>query len=229
MLLVKKALDLVEQLGLIPHPEGGFFLETFRSGCEPMSTRGQSDPSAVQDTHQCLVVRWHEPDIIRHALTSIYWMPTLASPRLVVCINRSPHVHYYQGGRPFHYILYHPETRTLQTMTLGPDLQAGHVLQVPVLGGWWKAGYMTTHHALEDYDYTLIGEGVGPGFDFVDMTMLEESDLQSHPLEIQETFRPYLHTHIHSSVEALSSDKQFDDYYEANELQQQRIEERIKE
>lgn len=35
--------ELRTQLGLIPHPEGGCFLETFRSGSTPMSSRGQTD------------------------------------------------------------------------------------------------------------------------------------------------------------------------------------------
>ena len=38
--------ELVAALGLVPHPEGGFFLETWRSGCAPMSTMGQTDCDA---------------------------------------------------------------------------------------------------------------------------------------------------------------------------------------
>jgi predicted cupin superfamily sugar epimerase len=38
MPLPKKVKDIVGPLNLIPHPEGGFFVETYRSGSEPMST-----------------------------------------------------------------------------------------------------------------------------------------------------------------------------------------------
>jgi len=48
MPLPKKTSDLIPKLGLIPHPEGGFFVETHRSGSMPMSSKGQTD-FAVSD------------------------------------------------------------------------------------------------------------------------------------------------------------------------------------
>ena len=33
----------ISQLGMIPHPEGGFFVETYRSGSVPMTSRGLTD------------------------------------------------------------------------------------------------------------------------------------------------------------------------------------------
>lgn len=41
--LPSKVSDLVDALGLIPHPEGGYFLEMHRSGSVPMSSRGQTN------------------------------------------------------------------------------------------------------------------------------------------------------------------------------------------
>jgi hypothetical protein len=37
----------------------------------------------------------------RNALTSIYWVPTDKSPKLLLAVNRSDHVHYYHGGSEF--------------------------------------------------------------------------------------------------------------------------------
>ena len=34
----------------------------------------------------------------RNALTSIYWVPTIKSPKLLLAVNHSDHVHYYHGG-----------------------------------------------------------------------------------------------------------------------------------
>jgi uncharacterized protein len=224
MLFIHKTQDLVNKLGLIPHPEGGFFLETYRSGCQPMTTNGQTNASVDPD---CLVARPQESDKLRHALTSIYWLPTLSSPNLVLCTNRSPHVHYYQGGRPFEYILYNPADQSFHTVTLGPDLDAGHSLQVCVPGGWWKAGKLVDHPKLTEYEYALIGEGVGPGFDFVDLHMMEESDLAIAAADIQDKCRPFLHHNVHKATEELSKDSKFVDYYAETELQQKRVEERI--
>lgn len=95
------AAELVELLGLIPHPEGGFFLETHRSGSEPMSSRGQTDFSVPS---HCLVETTGRDDCrpdrskFRNCLTSIYWVPTKKSPSLPLVENLSDHVHYYQGG-----------------------------------------------------------------------------------------------------------------------------------
>ena len=39
MSLPKKIKDLIVPLNLIPHPEGGFFVETHRSGSVPMASK----------------------------------------------------------------------------------------------------------------------------------------------------------------------------------------------
>lgn len=36
---------IIERLGLVPHPEGGYFVETLRAGCAPMQSRGYTDLS----------------------------------------------------------------------------------------------------------------------------------------------------------------------------------------
>ena len=56
MPLPKKVSDLIPALNLIPHPENGFFVETFRSGSIPMSTQGKnlrSRPLATQQHVKC--------------------------------------------------------------------------------------------------------------------------------------------------------------------------------
>ncbi len=166
--------DLIPALNLIPHPEGGFFVETYRSGTKPMSTQGQTgydDPNLVSSTDQRENNR-PDNDIRRNALTSIFWVPTIQSPHLILGVNYSDHVHYYHGGRPFQYILYDPKGKgELRKVILGPDLHKGHQLQVCVPGGIWKCGSVLGYNgddeeeAIEykDYEYSLIGEAVAPG------------------------------------------------------------------
>ena len=118
--------DLVEQLQLIPHPEGGFFRETHRSGSVPMTSRGLTDnTTATYDASRSMVHVAAVPvttnmyamtncddqksdsndergnmkyttapssHTVRNALTSIYWVPTVKSPMLILGSNLSDHV-----------------------------------------------------------------------------------------------------------------------------------------
>ena len=174
MPLPYKIVDLIPKLNLIPHPEGGFFVETYRSGSIPMSTQGQTCIEGCHNPdHNLIPTKGRETnrpdgDVRRNALTSIFWVPTITSPEMVLTINCSDHVHYYQGGRPFKYVLYDPEGCDLTEVVLGPDVDKGHKLQVCVRGGLWKCGHLIPDSDVESngedsYEYSLIGEAVAPG------------------------------------------------------------------
>ena len=47
--------------------------------------------------------------------SSIFWLPTEASQLLWLGVNLSDHVHYYHGGKPFHYVLVDPKVREEST------------------------------------------------------------------------------------------------------------------
>lgn len=64
------AQQYVDALGLIAHPEGGYFRETFRAGSAPMSTKGKTDESAD------LMPTPSRAGGVRNPLTSIYYMLT---------------------------------------------------------------------------------------------------------------------------------------------------------
>ena len=47
--------DLVEHLGMIAHPEGGYFIETYRAGAPPMRSQGLTDGAgACIDVATCV-------------------------------------------------------------------------------------------------------------------------------------------------------------------------------
>eukprot|EP00588_Corethron_pennatum_P015504 CAMPEP_0194266500 /NCGR_PEP_ID=MMETSP0169-20130528/1380_1 /TAXON_ID=218684 /ORGANISM="Corethron pennatum, Strain L29A3" /LENGTH=234 /DNA_ID=CAMNT_0039007197 /DNA_START=47 /DNA_END=751 /DNA_ORIENTATION=+ len=185
MPLPPKIADLIPALGLIPHPEGGFFVETFRSGSAPMSTQGQTDLDCDRPDVSLVATRGRagsrpDGDARRQALTSIYWVPTVKSRRLLLAHNHSDHVHYYQGGRPFHYSLYDPATEEITKVTLGADLQKGQRLQVCVRGGLWKCGILDTSDEHDEHEYCVIGEAVAPGFDFHDFSWVTKEEVRKH-------------------------------------------------
>ena len=79
-----KIKDLIPLLELIPHPEGGFFVETFRSGCKPMTTLGQSglDDCCEEPDRNLVVTKGRadkrpDKDERRNSLTSIFWVVRL--------------------------------------------------------------------------------------------------------------------------------------------------------
>jgi len=261
MPLPKKTSDLIPKLGLIPHPEGGFFVETHRSGSMPMSSKGQTDfaVSDYSNGNQNLVVESNvlqkviddknaklrrgsnrpDGDERRNALTSIYWVPTIQSPMLMLATNCSDHVHYYQGGLSFVYYLLDTtigEPFCLERVVLGPNLERGEKLQVCVRGGTWKCGKIILPGKGEDndgqrgYEYSIIGEAVAPGFDFHDFTWITEKKIQevlcSSSLETRRTLLKYVHgAAAKLELEGKTVDDA-SDFYEKGKQQENRTNER---
>lgn len=200
--------ELVECLGLIPHPEGGYFKETFRSGSIPMSTRGCTDTAAPSRD----LVPVERQGGVRNCLTSIFWVPTKDSPKLLLSVNRSDHVHYYHGGAPFEYIIYDTASAALTRTILGPDIRNGHVLQLAVPGGCYKCGQLL----LSDMHlpYAIIAEAVGPGFDVDDFSWVTTAELQATGQEdVIATMKGYAHPE-ERKVQT-STAEHFDTFYDA--------------
>jgi predicted cupin superfamily sugar epimerase len=168
-LLLRRALDpaarsaaeLAASLGLIPHPEGGFFLETFRAGALPMASRGQTD------LHGALMPAPAREGGERNTLTSIYYMLTADSPRQWWANNMSDHVHYWHGGGALTYRVISPDG-TLATHTLGPACP-----QLVVRGGCFKCAELAP-----GAPFGLLGEAVAPGFDFRDFEFVTLEQLR---------------------------------------------------
>ena len=141
---------LINQLGLIPHQEGGYFVETFRNTTSMTVDRAGGS---------------------RSVMTSIYYL--LSSERSIGYFHRntSDIVHYWQHGGALRYTLLSP-TGECQRIVLGPDLGAGEVMQLVVPGGYWKATELCRGH------YGLLGEAVAPGFEYQDMAFARAQDLK---------------------------------------------------
>jgi uncharacterized protein len=155
---------IIRSLGLIPHPEGGYFRETYRSGAAPMASKGSTDPSGS-------LISPRDKRGSRNLLTSIYWMPTRESPIAWWCNNLSDHIHYYHLGDPLTYHLLDEDGRYTRHV-LGPDLDRGQLLQLVVPSNCWKAA------ELEAGEFTLLAEAVAPGFDFGDFSWVTAERLQ---------------------------------------------------
>ena len=140
----------IEQLNLIPHVEGGYFSETFRTEALVNTDREGSK---------------------RHRLTSIFYMLTDEGRKGSFHMNKSDIVHYFQGGSTLTYYIIHPDGQ-LEIVKLGSNLADGDVMQMEVKGGCWKGTY------LPEGAFGLLGEAVAPGFDYRDMVIAKKETLQ---------------------------------------------------
>ncbi|WP_042427592.1 cupin domain-containing protein [Streptacidiphilus anmyonensis] len=103
--------ELIESLGLEPHPEGGYFRRIYTSP-HPHAAAGG----------------------VRPTVTSIYYLTTAEQPCGRLHRNRSDILHFFLEGEPVEYHTVDPDGR-LDVRVLG-DGDARHLL---VPGGWWKA------------------------------------------------------------------------------------------
>jgi uncharacterized protein len=184
------ASDLVRELALQPHPEGGWYREIYRSPVVVQTARGA-----------------------RSALTTIYYLLEAGQLSRWHVVQADELWHFY-GGAPLELLAYEPGARAFERRVLGPVESA---LAVPpgadISAGTPEADVArfdidltsTLHLAAPDFvagagqgaaavvsviptgvwqaarslgEYSLVGCTVGPGFEFADFEFV--SALPSH-------------------------------------------------
>jgi predicted cupin superfamily sugar epimerase len=140
---------LIETLGLIPHPEGGYYRETFRA---PLRLEGLPHGAP------------------RAASTGIYYLLPAGTLSALHRVGSDEVWHYYDGD-PLE--LHTLDAAGVHTVTrLGRDLAAGERPQHVVPAGVWQAARPLGQR------FTLCGCTVAPGFDFADFEMPSRAELQ---------------------------------------------------
>lgn len=156
---MKNILDLVEQLQLKPHPEGGYYVETYRSG----ETIG----------HDALPRRFNGD---RNFSTAIYFLLPAGVFSAFHRIKSDECWHFYEGTALHIYVI--DEAGNLSVVKLGNNIHAGEKFQAVVPAGCWFASMPATNDG-----YSLVGCTVAPGFDFADFEMaIAESLSEKYPL-----------------------------------------------
>ncbi|OCH94696.1 hypothetical protein OBBRIDRAFT_831528 [Obba rivulosa] len=155
----------IKQLGLIKHPEGGYFVETDR----------QSDqvPSPFAD------------GALRSLATSIYYFLTPDEPNGVFHMNKSATMHVLHQGRAEYVLITPGNPPRVEKKVMGADIQNGEVLQLLVPSGIWKMSRLLpsdlaiARASLEAGEHVgcLITEVVFPGFAWEDHYFLTQSGL----------------------------------------------------
>jgi len=143
----KRAAELIRQLQLSAHPEGGYYKETYRSA--DMVTSPQNA----------------EP---RSAVTDIYFLIISGKPCRFHRVIHDEIWHYYEGD-PLEIIEARSDTLEIFKTVLGP-VGGRTAYKHCVKGNNWQAAYSKG-------GYSLVGCTVAPGFDFSDFKFLKDEKL----------------------------------------------------
>jgi predicted cupin superfamily sugar epimerase len=140
---------LIERFGMMRHPEGGAFVETYRSDVRVLA-EGRLES--------------------RTASTAIYFLLGAGEFSAFHRIRSDELWHFYQGG-PLRIIEINPAGQLKETI-LGSAMEQGQVFQHCVPAGVWFASV-----PLESTEYAFVGCTVAPGFDFEDFELANKSSL----------------------------------------------------
>lgn len=150
--------DIIEHYGMLPHPEGGYYKETYRA--------------TEQIPHNALPKRFAGS---RHFSTAIYFLLEQGNFSAFHRIKSDECWHFYAGGTLLVYVI--DETGLMQIIRLGNNILAGEVFQYVVPAGCWFASVPA-----EETAFSFVGCTVAPGFDFADFELADKNELiQQYP------------------------------------------------
>lgn len=141
--------DYVRRLGLQPHPEGGWYKETYHS----------------DDRYFAL-----ESGGQRYRYTSILFLLTADNPSHFHRLNHDE-LWFYHAGDSVTVHCIAPDGQT-QAVRLGLDLDHGEVPQFRV-----PAGTIFASEVTQPAGFGLVSCVVAPGFDYQDFELLTQADL----------------------------------------------------
>ena len=144
---------IIGQYGLQPHPEGGFYAETYRSSGSIPGTALPAEFVGERNFSTAIVYLLEENDFsaLHRLRQDEVW-------------------HFYLGGS-LRVVMISPEGE-LSEITLGRNGAAGDAVQAVIPAGCWFGARPT-----EGAAFSFVGCTVAPGFDFADFELAKRSDL----------------------------------------------------
>jgi predicted cupin superfamily sugar epimerase len=143
----------IGRLNLQPHPEGGFFRQTYRAplvipqSALPDTFRGSRNAS----TAIYFLLEGHDFSTLHRLAADEVWHFYIGSALLIHSIDPDGHH---------------------SVMKLGQNVEASEQLQCVVAAGYWCGSRLEVADA-----YALVGCTVAPGFDFADFEIAQRADL----------------------------------------------------
>jgi predicted cupin superfamily sugar epimerase len=154
----RTALYWIDKLQLTPHPEGGYYRQTY---CSELTIAREALPSAFFGT--------------RPASTAIYFLLEGENFSALHRLHSDELWHFYAGSPLLVHVI--DTAGTHSTISLGCNPDAGQVLQAVVRARNWFGS-----HVADWTSWALVGCTVAPGFDFADFELAKRSELMAtHP------------------------------------------------
>jgi uncharacterized protein len=151
------AADLVRELGLQSHPEGGYFRETYRAA---ESIEADALPRRFGGE--------------RSISTAIYFLLEAGQCSRLHRIKADEVWHFYAGD-PLTVV--EIDATGLRTTRLGGDFGSGAVYQHVVPAGAWFGATLAEGGRFAPSGFALVGCTVAPGFDFADFELADRAAL----------------------------------------------------
>ncbi|GEO07026.1 hypothetical protein AAE02nite_46900 [Adhaeribacter aerolatus] len=159
------AQNYIRYLNLAPHPEGGFYKETYRA--------------AENIPHVSLPARFAPATGDRSFATAIYFLLPAGEFSAFHRIKSDECWHFYAGGSLYIHVL--DSSGNYTRLQLGANLANGETFQAVVPAGAWFAS-----EPAPGTNFALVGCTVAPGFDFADFQMAKADELgQLYPEQVE--------------------------------------------
>lgn len=171
----------IEKLGLQPHPEGGYFRQTYKSALRIVPEASGRAHAAVKSATQ---IGQPGLDGSRAASTGIYFLLEAENVSAFHRLRSDEMWHFYAGSPLVVHVL--DPAGGYSSILLGGNPQAGQVFQAVVRAGrWFGAELAPNPHfsqnrgEVEHPSYALVGCTVAPGFEFEDFEMAGRKELEA--------------------------------------------------
>ena len=145
------AADWIRALGLVPHPEGGHYRETYRAAAT-VTPPGFEGPRALS--------------------TAIYFLLQAGEVSALHRLRSDEVWHFHTGATLL--VIELTLAGALTEHRLGLEVERGEQLQVMVPAGSWFGARVAG-----GVGFTLVGCTVAPGFDFADFELADRETLEA--------------------------------------------------
>lgn len=151
----------IKKLELKPHPEGGYFRQTYRSELmiTPWALLNSLPPGTVPSIGRP-----------RAASTAIYFLLEGENFSAFHRLKSDEMWHFYAGSPLTVHVL--NAAGEYSSILLGSDCEAGQIFQAVVSAGCWFAS-----HVADWEGWALVGCTVAPGFDYEDFELGKRNEL----------------------------------------------------
>ena len=153
--------DIISKLQMLPHPEGGYYKETYRA-TELTTNKGGNT---------------------RNVCTAIYFLLENDNISRFHRI-KSDEMWFFHQGEPIEVVSI--QNNELLSITLGNNIEKGEVPQAVIPAGVWFASCVKGGKG-----YGLVSCTVSPGFDFADFEMAKRDELMREFPSLKSTIEKF--------------------------------------